>query len=224
MFTLIALGDRDGLPLQPRRHLPAGCLPGECPAHGRYGAGLLRGRRRHHRPGPARTGAGTPGARGDRWCHPRPAEPGAEDRAPHPAGRLGRGDRPRRCAGRRSAACPARRWRAGGRRGAGGPRRRRRVDGDGRVHARREGARRQGDRRHGQRHRRSGHPGRQGRLGHHAVPHRRHGGRRPAEPSAHPAHGRHGVRLLRPGGHRGRGPGLRRLDGLGPDHPRCPTP
>ena len=42
-------------------------------------------------------------------------------------------------------------------------------------------------------------------VGHHAGAHRRHGGRGPAQPGADPAPGRHGVGLVRPGGHRRRG-------------------
>ena len=147
--------DRGGLPLQPGRHPRAGRFPGGLPRHGRHGAGLLRGRRRHHRPRPARAGAGAAGARADRRRHPRPAEPGAEDRR----AASGRTARTRRSpstevqVGDRLRVRPGR-GRAGGRRGAGGPRRRRRIDGHRRIHAGREAARRQGHRRHGQRHRR----------------------------------------------------------------------
>ena len=83
-------------------------------------------------------------------------------------------------------------------------------------------ARRQADRRHRQRHRRAGHARRQSRLGHHAGAHRRHGGGGAAQSRADPAHGGHGVGLVRPGGHRWR---LSSPSSLGPSGvPPLPSP
>ena len=61
---------------------------------------------------------------------------------------------------------------------------------------------RKADRRHHQRHRRAGDARREGRRGHDADAHRAHGGRRAAQPRAHPAAGRPGLRLVRARGHR----------------------
>ena len=74
MFTLIAMGTGVAYALQPGRHRRARAFPGGLPRPWRRGRGLFRGRRRDHRAGPARPGAGaarprsTPPAPSRRCC------------------------------------------------------------------------------------------------------------------------------------------------------------
>ena len=133
----------------------------------------------------------------------------------------------------RPAAGAAGRARAGGRRGAGRPERGGRVHGHRRADPGGEGAGQPRDRRHRQRHRRLRHARGAGRRRHAAGPDRSHGRRGAAQPRAHPAPGRPGLRLVRPGGggggradragvgtlRPGAAPGLRaRQRGRGADH------
>ena len=82
MFTLIALGHRRGLSLQPGRDVPARHLPGGVPRHGRHGRRLFRGGGGHHRPGAARARcwscarASRPAARSGPCSTSRPRPPG----------------------------------------------------------------------------------------------------------------------------------------------------
>ena len=59
MFTLIAMGTGVAWLFSVVATVAPGHLP-RCVPHGRRGRRLLRGRRRHHRAGPARAGAGAP--------------------------------------------------------------------------------------------------------------------------------------------------------------------
>ena len=127
----------------------------------------------------------------------------------------GRG-RARRGRGRRSPARAAGREGAGRRRGDRRPLRGRRIHGDRRIDAGHQGAGRQGDRRHGQSDRQLRHARRKGRPRHAAGADRADGRGGAALARADPAARRPGRRLVRAGGHRGRGPRLRRLGDVRP--------
>ena len=83
MFTLIALGTGAAYAYSVVATLLPGIFPAVARGPRRLGAGLFRGRRRHHRARAARPGARTEGAREHRRRHPRAARPRAEDRAAH---------------------------------------------------------------------------------------------------------------------------------------------
>ena len=83
MFTLIAMGTGVAWVYSVVATLLPGLFPAALRGHGRRGAGLLRGGRRHHRAGAAGPGARAEGARADQRRHPRAARPRAEEGAPH---------------------------------------------------------------------------------------------------------------------------------------------
>ena len=101
MFSLIALGNGRGLPLQPVCDLRARSVSGRLSRHGRHGRRLFRGRGGDHRSRVAGPGAGIARPRADRRRDPRLAETGAQDGAPAESRRPGRGSRPRAGSGRR---------------------------------------------------------------------------------------------------------------------------
>ena len=72
MFTLIAMGTGVACVYSVVGTVLPGEFPGDFPRARRRGRGLLRGCRRDHRPGAARPGAGTAGARGRRPARSRP--------------------------------------------------------------------------------------------------------------------------------------------------------
>ena len=85
MFTLIAMGTGVAYLYSVVAHRRAADLPGGLPRPWRRGRGLFRGRRRHHRAGAARPGAGAARARGDVGRDQGAARSRAEDRAPRSA-------------------------------------------------------------------------------------------------------------------------------------------
>ena len=112
MFTLIAMGTGVAYVYSVVAHARARHLPGDVPRPWRRGRGLFRGRRRHHRAGAARPGAGAARARSDLGRDPRAARPCAEDRAAHRRRRRRRGGRARQpqrsatgCASGRAKRC-----------------------------------------------------------------------------------------------------------------------
>ncbi len=120
MFTLIAMGTGVAwLYSVVAIVLPGPVSAGVARARWR-GRGLFRGRRRDHRAGAARPGAGVARARADLRRHPRAARSRAQDRAPSAHRRQRRGRLARRHRGRRPAAGAARREGAGRRRGVEG--------------------------------------------------------------------------------------------------------
>ena len=104
MFTLIAMGTGVAwvYSASSRRSRPASSRRRS--ASTAAGRRLLRGRRGHHRPGPARPGAGAAGAREHERRHPRPARPRAEDGAAH-ARRTARTRRSRSTRSRSATGC-----------------------------------------------------------------------------------------------------------------------
>ena len=83
MFTLIAMGTGVAYVYSLIGTLAPGSFPADLPRPWRRGGGLLRSRRRHHRAGAARPGAGVARPRGDIGRHQGAARTGAEDRAAH---------------------------------------------------------------------------------------------------------------------------------------------
>ena len=143
MFTLIALGTGVGLCLQRRRDARRRACSRRRFATAWRRRGLLRSRRRHHRAGAARPGAGAARPRLDLRRDPRAARARAEDRAPRRGRRQRRGRAARRGRRRRSAARAARRKSAGRRRRHRRQIRGRRIDGHRRIDAGRQSSRRQ---------------------------------------------------------------------------------
>ena len=80
MFTLIAVGTGASFLYSVVAVLAPGVFPAAMRDHHGLVAALFRGRRRHHRAGPARSGAGAARPPSHRRRHPRAAEPHAEDR------------------------------------------------------------------------------------------------------------------------------------------------
>ena len=117
MFTLIAMGTLVAWAYSAfatiAPHLPAAPVP----RPRRRGRGLFRGGSGDHRAGAARPGAGTARARAHLRRDQGAAQPHAEDRAPHFAGRLrarhgGRCRQRRRHAARQAGRADSGRWRA----------------------------------------------------------------------------------------------------------------
>ena len=94
MFTLIAMGTGVAWLFSVVATVAPGIFP-DAFRHGRHGRRLLRGRGRHHHPGPARAGARAARPRADLRCHPGAARPDPEDRAPHQRRRHRGGGGPR---------------------------------------------------------------------------------------------------------------------------------
>ena len=224
MFTLIALGTGAAYLYSLAATFAPGLLPGRVPRHGRHGRRLLRGRRRHHRAGPAGPGAGAARARADRRRHPRAAEPGAQD-GPAPARRRRRRGDPAR-AGRRSAtgcaSAPATacRWTAivlEGRSAVDESM----VTGESMPSAKETGGKLIGGTVNGT----GSLVMRAEKVGADTMlaPHRRHGGGGAAQPGADPAAGRHGGGLVRAGRAAGRRRWPSRRGRSGDRRRRCPT-
>jgi Cu+-exporting ATPase len=225
MFTLIAMGTGAAWLYSMVATLRSGDLPHQLSARPRrHGRRVLRGRRRHHHPGPARPGAGAARPRTnlgaikallDLAPRPRGASPTtARRRRPRSTRSMAAttARAPRRAGARRWRPC----WRAAGQR--------RRVDGHRRVDAGHQEPGRPRHRRHHQRHRRAGDARARRSARHHARAHRGTWSPRRSAP-AHPSSAwptrspRGSCRPSSPSPSR-----LRRLGDVGTRAPFWPTP
>ena len=212
MFTLIAMGTGVAYLYSVVATLAPGIFPAAFRDARRRRRGLFRGRRRDHRAGAARPGAGAARARGDLGRDPRAARSRAQDRAPRCAttaatrtSRSTPSPSATACACGRARRCRSTAIVIEGHSALDESM----VTGESMPVTKDTGAQRH--RRHAQQHRQLRDARRQGRPRHAAGADRADGGEAQRSARADPAAGRSGRRLVRAGGDRGGAARLRRL-------------